>query len=120
MEKMIKNIEPSKILKMASQVEYREGQVVSRTLTQNSRHSLTLFAFEKGEEISAHSSKGDALVYVLAGIGKITIADKEYILHEGDAILMPANVPHAVYAEERFKMMLTVAFPENPSNVHIK
>ena len=120
MQKMIKNIEPCTILKMADQVEYREGQVVSRTLTQNGRHSLTLFAFEKGEEISAHESKGDALVYVLDGIGKLTVGGKEYVVRKGEALLMPANIPHAVYAEERFKMMLTVAFPENPSNVQIK
>jgi quercetin dioxygenase-like cupin family protein len=120
MQKIIKNIEPCAILNMAEQVDYRDGQVVSRTLTQNSRHSLTLFAFEKGEEISSHSSKGDALVYVLEGVGKYTIDGKEYILKKGEAILMPADIPHAVFAVERFKMMLTVAFPENPSNVQIK
>lgn len=120
MERMIKNIEPCKVLPLASQVEYHEGQIVSRTLAQNSRHSLTLFAFEKGEEISAHASKGDAFVFVLDGTGRITIDGKEYILHKGEAILMPANVPHAVFAEERFKMMLTVSFPENKANVELK
>jgi len=120
MEKMIKNIEPGKVLKLAVQVEYREGQIVSRTLAQNSRHSLTIFAFEKGEEISAHSSKGDAFVFVLDGVGKITIDGKEQTLKKDEAILMPANVPHAVYAEERFKMMLTVSFPESKANVELK
>jgi quercetin dioxygenase-like cupin family protein len=113
MEKIIKNIEPSAVLPLAEQVEYRAGQIVSRTLTQNNRHNLTLFAFDKGEEISAHESRGDALVFALDGKGKITIGGKEHFLCKGEAILMPARVPHAVYAEERFKMLLTVSFPEN-------
>jgi len=112
MEKLIKNIEHDTVLPLAEQVEYREGQIVSRTLAQNSRHSLTLFAFEKGEEISSHESKGDAFVFALDGTGKITISGKEHLLHKGEAIVMPAKVPHAVYAEERFKMLLSVSFPE--------
>jgi quercetin dioxygenase-like cupin family protein len=113
MKKIIKNIEPCTILPMTAQVVYQEGQIVSRTLAQNSHHNLTLFAFEKGEEISAHESRGDALAFVLDGTGKFTIGGKEYILRAGEAILMPARIPHAVYAEERFKMLLTVSFPEN-------
>ncbi|WNY23559.1 hypothetical protein MmiHf6_08680 [Methanimicrococcus hongohii] len=112
MSEYIKNIEHSTVLPLAEQVTYQEGQIVSKTLAQNSRLSLTLFAFDKGEEISSHDSRGDAMVFALDGVGKITIADKDYILHKGDAIVMPAQIPHAVYAEERFKMMLTVSFPE--------
>ena len=112
MKKLIKNIEHRVALPLAELVQYQEGQIVSKTLAQNSRHSLTLFAFEKGEEISSHESEGDALVYALDGKGKITIDNQEYILNAGEAIVMPAAVPHAVYAEERFKMMLTVSFPE--------
>jgi len=113
MKKMIKNIEHSVALPLAGQVEYMPGQIVSKTLAQNSHHSLTLFAFEKGEEISAHESDGDALVMALDGIGKITIGGSEYFLSTGEAIVMLAKVSHAVYAEERFKMLLTVLFPEN-------
>jgi len=112
MEKMIKNIEHSQVLILADQVEYLSGQVVSRTLSQNSRFSLTLFAFDKGEEISAHRSGGDAMVFALDGKGKITIDEKEYIINKGEVIIMPAGIPHAVYAEEKFKMLLTVSFPE--------
>jgi quercetin dioxygenase-like cupin family protein len=112
MKKLIKNIAHKVPLPLAEQVEYREGQIVSKTLAQNSRHSLTLFAFEKGEEISSHQSEGDALVLALDGRGKITIGGKEQLLNPGEAIVMPAGVPHAVYAEERFKMLLTVSFPE--------
>jgi len=115
MRNTIKNIEHGTVLTLADQVEYRDGQVVSKTLAQNSHHSLTLFAFEKGEEISTHTSSGDALAYVLDGVGRITINGKEHLLSKGEVIVMPANVPHAVYAEERFTMLLAVAFPESVS-----
>jgi len=111
--KLIKNIEHGVVLPLAEQVAYQDGQIVSKTLTQNSRHSLTLFAFEKGEEISSHESEGDAMVFALDGVGRITIDGKGHILQKDEAIVMPAKVPHAVYAEERFKMLLTVSFPEN-------
>ena len=110
--KLIRNIEHGVVLPLMEQVTYQDGQIVSKTLAQNSHHSLTLFAFEKGEEISSHESDGDALVFALDGTGKITIDGKEHLLHAGEAIVMPAKVLHAVYAEERFKMLLTVSFPE--------
>jgi quercetin dioxygenase-like cupin family protein len=110
MKKLIKNIEHSVILPLADQVEYMSGQIVSKTLAQNSYHSLTLFAFDKGEEISTHASAGDAFVFALDGTGKITIDGKEFLIQAGEAIVMPANVPHAVFAEEQFKMLLTVLF----------
>lgn len=108
---IIKNIEHSKVLDLAGQVEYLPGQIVSKTLAQNRYRSLTLFAFEKGEEISTHASDGDAMVIALDGTGRITIDGKDYILKAGETIVMPAKVPHAVYAEERFKMFLVVVFP---------
>jgi len=111
MDKLIKNIEHEVALSLMDEVAYQNGQVVSKTLAQNSRHSLTLFAFEKGEEISSHASDGDALVLVLDGVGKITINGKEHLLHTGEAIVMPAKILHAVHAVERFKMLLTVSFP---------
>jgi len=112
MQSLIKNIEHGKVLPLAAQIEYQTGQIASKTLAQNSRHSLTLFAFEKGEEISAHESAGDAFVLALDGVGRITIDGQEHLLRQGEAIIMPAKVPHAVYAAERFKMLLTVSFPE--------
>lgn len=113
METYIRNIPHSTVLPLAGQVEYQAGQIASKTLAQNKHHSLTLFAFEQGEEISAHESSGDAFVLALDGVGKITIDGTEHILHAGEAIVMPARVPHAVYALARFKMLLTVIFPEN-------
>lgn len=105
-----KNINKAEILRLKEQVEYQAGQVVSKTLAQNSALSVTLFAFDKGEEISTHESDGDAMVTCLDGTGRITIDGVEYILNEGDTIVMPARHPHAVYGAEQFKMLLTVVF----------
>ena len=77
---------------------------------QNSAVSVTLFAFEKDEEISTHESGGDAMVTVLEGTGRFTIDGREHILKAGQSIVMPARKPHAVYGEERFKMLLMVVF----------
>lgn len=95
---------------LKDQVEYHDGQVVSKTLAQNEHVSVTLFSFDKGEEISTHESGGDAFVTCLDGVGKVTIDGEEYILKEGDSIVMPAKHPHAVYGQEQFKMLLVVIF----------
>ncbi len=106
----IQNIVQSEVVTLKDQVFYQDGQVVRKTLAQNPAVSVTLFAFAKGEEISTHQSGGDAFVTCLDGIGKITIDGVEYLLHEGESIVMPAGHPHAVYAEELFKMLLVVVF----------
>lgn len=110
MDKKIKNIPHEEIVTLRELVPCQEGQVVSRTLAQNDAVSVTLFSFAKGEEISTHRSEGDAFVTCLEGVGKITIDGKEYILKEGQSIIMPADHPHAVYGEEAFKMLLVVIF----------
>lgn len=110
MEQLIKNIEFSKVLEMEALVEYQEGQVVSRTLSQGRNLSLTLFAFDKGEEISSHSSGGDAMVYLLDGEAEITIGEEVFIVKKGETIVMPSGVPHALLAKEQFKMLLVVVF----------
>ena len=107
----IKNIEQGTVLSLAGQVEAQPGQIVSRTLAQNRAVSVTRFAFAQGEEISTHDSIGDAMVTVLEGTGRFTVGGKEHFCHEGEVLVMPATVPHAVYAPEPFKMMLTVVFP---------
>lgn len=112
MKNNLKNIEFATVLPFAELTEYLPGQVVSKTLVQNKAVSLTLFAFDQGEEISTHSSKGDALVMAIDGTGQITIDGQTHILHSGDSIVMPARHPHAVYAPERFKMFLIVVFPQ--------
>ena len=106
----LKNIEVSKIIRLEDEITYQKGQVVSKTLVQNKNVSLTLFSFDKGEEIGAHSSEGDAMVTILDGTGKFTVGDEVFLLNKGETLVMPNNVPHAVYGEEQFKMLLTVIF----------
>ncbi len=106
----MKNIKKAEVLTLKEQINYQEGQVVSKTLVQNNAVSVTLFSFDKGEEISTHESGGDAFVTCLDGTGKITIDGQEYFLHEGESIVMPAGHPHAVFGEEQFKMLLVVVF----------
>ncbi len=106
----LKNIEVSKVLKLEDQINYQMGQVVSKTLVQNKNVSMTLFSFDKGEEISAHSSDGDAMVTVLDGTGRFTVGEDEFVLGRGETLIMPNQVSHAVYGEEQFKMLLTVIF----------
>lgn len=107
---MIKNMNKAEVLKLKDEVAYQTGQVVSKTLAQNDALSVTLFAFDKGEEISSHESTGDAFVTCLDGEGEITIDGEKYILHEGDSIVMPARHPHVVYGKEQYKMLLVVVF----------
>lgn len=104
----IKNVVHAQVHELAGLVEYQEGQVVSRTLSQTQGLSMTLFAFDAGEGLSGHSAPGDALVHVLDGKARVTIANKEYQVGEGQVIVMPAGVPHALDADERFKMLLTL------------
>ena len=106
----IKNIEKAQVLTLKEEVSYQPGQVVNKTLAQNNALSVTLFAFDKGEEISTHESGGDAFVTCLDGVGRITIDGKDYELHEGESIVMPARHPHAVFGQEQFKMLLVVVF----------
>ena len=110
MKEPMKNISKSEVLTLKEQIAYQPGQVVSKTLAQNPAVSVTLFSFDKGEEISTHQSGGDAFVTCLDGVGKITIDGVDYLLHEGESIVMPAGHPHAVYGQEQFKMLLVVVF----------
>ena len=110
-DKILKNISLEEALELKELVSYQDGQIVSRTLVQNAAVSITLFAFDTGEEISAHESKGDALVTILDGSGVITVDNKEYALTAGQSIVMPAGIPHAVRAASPCKMQLGVVFP---------
>ena len=106
----IKNMEQAAVLTLKEQVAYQPRQVVSKTLAQNDALSVTLFSFDKGEEISTHKSGGDAFVTCLDGVGRITIDGVRYKLHEGESIVMHARHPHAVFGQEQFKMLLVVVF----------
>ncbi len=107
---MYKNIEKQAKLCLKDLVSYQEGQVVSKTLVQNDAVSMTLFSFDKGEEISTHASGGDAMVTVLEGPGRFTVGEDVFVLHDGETLIMPKGVPHSVFGEERFKMQLIVSF----------
>lgn len=108
---MLKNIDFESVIPLEKTVGYQKGQIVSKTIAQNDAVSLTLFAFDKGEEISTHSSSGDAMVYILDGKAQITIDGKKYDVQKGETIVMPAGKPHALFATEQFKMFLIVVFP---------
>ncbi len=107
---MYKNIAKQEVLKLKDLVAYQDGQVVSKTLVQNNQVSMTIFSFDQGEEISTHAAGGDAMVTVLEGVGRFTVGGEVFILHEGETLIMPKDIPHAVYGEERFKMQLVVSF----------
>lgn len=107
----LKNLDHETVLNLAGQVTVQPGQIVSRTLAQNDAVSITLFAFSAGEEISTHSSDGDAMVLVLEGTGRFTVDGKVHTVSAGETLIMPAGKPHAVNAGSDFKMLLTVVFP---------
>ena len=107
-QKFIKNIEFSKALDMVNLVDYQPGKVISLTLVQNERVSITLFAFGQGEGISTHSAPGDALVYIIDGEAEITVGDQTLNTGIGQVVVMPANIPHGLEAKQNFKMLLVV------------
>jgi len=89
-------------------VAYQEGSVVSKTLINKQTGTVTLFAFDKGQGLSEHTAPFDAMVYVLDGAADISIAGNPLRVGTGEMVIMPATIPHAVNAVERFKMMLTM------------
>ena len=107
---MYKNVEKQVKLQLKDLVAYQDGQVVSKTLVQNDTVRMTIFSFDKGEEISTHAAGGDAMVTVLEGKGRFTVADEVFYLEAGETLIMPKDIPHAVYGEEKFKMQLIVSF----------
>ncbi len=98
----------AQVLHTVELVGYQEGAVVSRTLINQKTGTVTLFAFDAGQELSEHTAPFDALVQALDGETEITISGQPHQLKAGDLIIMPANDPHAVKALTKFKMMLTM------------
>jgi quercetin dioxygenase-like cupin family protein len=98
----------SEVLKVAALAEYQTGAVVSRQITKAEGGNVTLFAFDENQELSEHTAPFDALVHVLDGEAEIKISGKSFLLKTGEAIIMPANEPHAVRAVKQFKMLLTM------------
>jgi len=109
---LFKNIEFEKVLKLKELVAYSEGRVSSKTLAQKEEVSVTLLSFDKGEGLSTHSAPGDAMIIILEGSVRVAIGENpKVVLNEGDTTVMPANIPHALEALEKFKMMLIVVKP---------
>ena len=98
----------SEILHITDLASYQEGSVVSRQITKEDAGNITLFAFDQGQELSEHTAPFDAVVHVLDGEVEVRISGKPYRLKSGDAIIMPANEPHALNAITKFKMLLTM------------
>ena len=98
----------SQIVQLGDSVEYADNSIVSKAVIKSGSGNVTLFAFDKAQELSEHTAPFDALVQVLDGSVKITIAGQPYDLESGSSIIMPASIPHAVKAVEKFKMLLTM------------
>ena len=97
-----------KAVKLIDLVNYQEGSIVSRTIIDEKAGTVTLFAFDEGQGLSEHTAPFNALVYILDGEVEVGISGKPIHLKEGEAIIMPANQPHALRALKKFKMILTM------------
>ncbi len=102
------NFPAAQAVKLAELVEYANVSIVSRTLTGNDAGTMTLFAFDAGQALSEHSAPFDAFVQVLDGEAELIIGGKKIATRTGETVLMPANIPHAVKAVQKFKMLLTM------------
>lgn len=89
-------------------LDYQEHGIVSRIVLKKPSGSVTLFAFDQGEELSEHTAPFDALVHVLEGEADVRVGTERHHVAAGAMLLLPAGVPHAVAAHERFKMLLTM------------
>jgi quercetin dioxygenase-like cupin family protein len=99
---------PAEAVELAALVDYAPGSVVSRTLSKRPTGTITLFAFDEGQGLSEHSAPYDAFVQIVDGVGRLRIGGKDVVAKTGDVVVMPANVPHAVQAEGRLKMLLVM------------
>lgn len=102
------NFEKSKVYNIKKSIDYSDGAIVSKIVEKNDAGSVTLFAFAEEQYLSEHTAPFNALIQVAEGTAKITIDKIDYSLSEGDVIIMPANIPHAVEATTKFKMILTM------------
>jgi quercetin dioxygenase-like cupin family protein len=100
--------EKGKAFSFNDSVEYSDGGIVSKTILKKETGNISLFSFDKGEALSEHTASFDAMIQVIDGEGEIIIGGKSSILQTGQTIIMPANIPHAVKATEKFKMVLTM------------
>jgi quercetin dioxygenase-like cupin family protein len=101
-------MKPAAPTNLAGLADYMPDTIISRTLVKNGAGTITLFAFGKGQSLSTHSAPFDAFVQVLDGEGVITIDGKNHAVKAGEILIMPANIPHSVQAEQNFKMLLVM------------
>ena len=99
---------PSQAFDLAKLVDYADGAVVSRTIAENDSGTITLFAFDEGQNLSEHTAPFDAFVQILDGRAELVISSQAVEASAGQIVLMPANIPHAVKAQGRLKMLLTI------------
>lgn len=100
--------EKETVFSLENTIEYTDGGVISKQVTKSKAGNLTLFSFDKEQGLSEHKTSYDAIVQILDGEAEITINGQLFHLGKGQAIIMPANVPHSLKAIERFKMLLTM------------
>jgi quercetin dioxygenase-like cupin family protein len=100
--------EKATILDFSSLVDYSANGIVSKRVLEKKTGNVTLFAFDEGQKLSEHTAPFDAMVQVIEGQGEVIINGKSFLLEAGKSIIMPANIPHAVTAVAKFKMLLTM------------
>jgi len=103
-----KSFETAKVFRFNKEVDYSENGIVSKRVIEKKTGNVSLFAFDKGQSLSEHTAPFDAMVQVVEGTAQIIINKQPFTVNIGENIIMPANIPHAVYAIERFKMVLTM------------
>jgi quercetin dioxygenase-like cupin family protein len=103
-----KEFSKDKVFRFDDEVQYADGAIVSKNVLKRETGNISLFAFDKGEGLSEHTAPFDALVQVVDGKAEITIGGSKHFLEKGDSVIMPANIPHALKAVERYKMVLTM------------
>lgn len=99
-------MKPAEVKNLLDMLQYQDGSIVSRVLLKNKGGTVTLFAFDTGEGLSEHTAPFDALVVVTDGEAEVEIAGESFKVRQGETIILPANLPHAVKATTRFKMLL--------------
>ena len=103
-----KGLVPATVTNAKELVTYQDGSIVSRVIAKEPTGNITVFAFDEGQALSEHTAPFNALVHLLDGEAKITVAGQAHRVQAGEMILLPANVPHALEATKRFKMVLTM------------
>lgn len=111
-EKYLKNINYREVIRLKDLINYSSGSISSKTLAQRGDFSISLLAFDEGESLSRHTAPGDAWVYAVEGSAVITLGEEKFNIREGETLVMPANIPHQVEAESKYKMLLIVVKPE--------